>query len=417
MIPCRLGQYLASEIDWFTTRFQVQVGVLKKGRVRKTIKKSKQPLYKDVWARIQASGNNVVRNMEDGLERIRSGNFALIVESTDAAYISSKPPCDLLSLDQFLSIAHYAFAFKKGNPLRQEFDDAIQKMQQEGELQKLFHKWWNSDHCMDIADSDGFGPSNNRSDVVYPMAGPHLDSDRIFITSPYEAPSTITPPLTPRERARITTTTETTTTTSTTTTTTTPMPTTTTRRTTTQPSTTTSTPVYTTYRPQTPPPEATTPLTFDIILPNVDENGGYKTLSTTPRDVWGAPSTVDPKKHNEGSHFNPVTMHPSERESTKNIDWFFATKEPRPPDGYIDEYEDEYDDSEYNNNYNYRDPERFPEEVTFAEDRDIRLSTPESSHSQDSSRGETLTSRVYSLISIVCWLIYKLFTSWRLLYI
>ena len=73
--------------------------------------------------------------------------------STDASYWTSKIPCDLMSLDQFMMVTNYMFALPKGTHLTEKISEALLKLQEEGILQRLFHKWWNSEECVGFTDS------------------------------------------------------------------------------------------------------------------------------------------------------------------------------------------------------------------------------------------------------------------------
>ena len=111
---------------------------------------------------------NVVRTLEDGIRKVRQERFAFIIPSTYATYLSSQPPCDLMALDQFMFITNYMFAVKKGNELVDRIDEALIKLQQDGVLQMLFHKWWNSGDCVGATDP----PPKPVTDIVNVTAYP-----------------------------------------------------------------------------------------------------------------------------------------------------------------------------------------------------------------------------------------------------
>ncbi|ELU15633.1 hypothetical protein CAPTEDRAFT_167463, partial [Capitella teleta] len=130
----------------------LSLGVIKSSRAEKLLRKSKMPLYRKIWRKIRGSGGrrraeNIVRRMSDAVAKVRNGDYALILESTEAAYQSLQPPCDLMALDQFMSITNYAFALPKDSPLVDGIDRGMLQLQEDGVLQRLFHTWWNSGEC------------------------------------------------------------------------------------------------------------------------------------------------------------------------------------------------------------------------------------------------------------------------------
>ncbi len=101
--------------------------------------------------------------MKKGLRRVRSHGFVLLLPSTDASYWTSKIPCDLMALDQFMMITNYMFALPRGNSqLAERISAALLRLQEDGVLQRLFHKWWNSEECVGFTDSGyHFHPETN----------------------------------------------------------------------------------------------------------------------------------------------------------------------------------------------------------------------------------------------------------------
>ena len=91
--------------------------------------------------------------LKKGFRKVRSEKYILLMPSTDASYWTSKIPCDLMSLDQFMMVTNYMFALPKGTHLTDKISEALLKLQEEGILQRLFHKWWNSEECVGFTDS------------------------------------------------------------------------------------------------------------------------------------------------------------------------------------------------------------------------------------------------------------------------
>ena len=205
---------------------QLQFGVIKGTRIERELKRSKDTLFKTIWERItlqqeehrsehrtrhskRRNSGNIVRTLAQGVTKVREGNFALVVESTEAAYISSKRPCDLTAYDQFLSVANFGFALKKGSSLVADLDTALLHLQDDSLLQTIFHKWfYNEGECEGMFTEEL--PHEHFEDL------PHIVIDKtelkvIPTVSPeLKSPTTTILPLTTtkrRERRRKTTTT------------------------------------------------------------------------------------------------------------------------------------------------------------------------------------------------------------------
>ncbi len=132
---------------------RINFGVVDRSKTHKDLKSATEGIEKAIWEKMnRKKRSSIIPSLKEALVKVRRGNFALILQSTDSTYLASKRPCDLMSLDQFLSITHYMMALKKGNGLTEEIDRALVKLQQEGILQMLFHKWWNSDECLGVTE-------------------------------------------------------------------------------------------------------------------------------------------------------------------------------------------------------------------------------------------------------------------------
>lgn len=126
-------------------------------------------LYQQIWG--DRSPSEVVVPLEEGLRKVRQGNFVLLVESTEAVYYSSREPCDLLAHDQFIHETGYVFATRRNASLLVGLlNDAIDRLREGDFFPDLYRKWWDTDEC-------GRGETGRDDDR-------DLDMERIFFTSP-----------------------------------------------------------------------------------------------------------------------------------------------------------------------------------------------------------------------------------------
>ena len=117
------------------------LGCVDGGATYNQLKGERDPPYTKIWSKIESDPESKVKNVSDGVERAREGNYTLIVESQFADYIVNKH-CELRIVHTFLPQEGYAFALTKGSNLKVELDKGIQKMIDDGSLARIRRKWW-----------------------------------------------------------------------------------------------------------------------------------------------------------------------------------------------------------------------------------------------------------------------------------
>lgn len=143
-------------------------GVTSEG-VAYQLKTSNSSLYKQIWN--DRSPSEIVVPLEDGLRKVRQGDFLLIMESNEADYHASREPCNLLAHDQFTHETGYVFATRRNTSLVGLLNDALERLRQGDFFAGLYRKWWNTDDC---TLRRGETERDDRD----------LDMERIFFTSP-----------------------------------------------------------------------------------------------------------------------------------------------------------------------------------------------------------------------------------------
>jgi len=126
---------------------EVSYGILANGSTEAYFKASDQPIYNTMLEHMRNKGS-MVSTYSEGLEQVREGDFAFLIESPKAEYFTSKEPCDLISVDEeFGPSRGYAIATPKGSPYSDHVNLAILKLKEDGELEELIEKWWNDGAC------------------------------------------------------------------------------------------------------------------------------------------------------------------------------------------------------------------------------------------------------------------------------
>lgn len=132
--------------------------------------------YKKMWRFMENKKPSVfVPTYEEGIQRVLQGDYAFLMESTMLDYIVQRD-CNLTQIGGLLDSKGYGiatpmgkiclplflhnfslflsdvltFAFLVGSPWRDKISLAILELQEKGEIQMLYDKWWKSpgDTCM-----------------------------------------------------------------------------------------------------------------------------------------------------------------------------------------------------------------------------------------------------------------------------
>ena len=114
---------------------------------------TRDPLLLRLWSRIGSSENGFLKGSKQGAEIARKGKFAFICEEPFGHYLSSLPPCELKTINNFLITAEartYNFAFKQEESLKQNIsaiNEALEKLDKNEQLQELYDKSFRGGIC------------------------------------------------------------------------------------------------------------------------------------------------------------------------------------------------------------------------------------------------------------------------------
>ncbi|VDN53767.1 unnamed protein product [Dracunculus medinensis] len=121
---------------------KIKYGTLKGGSTMNFFRESKIPIYERMWSVMESNVPTVfVNSSKEGIERVKAGNYAYIMESTMIEYYMERD-CDLQRIDALLDSKGYGIALPKGSPLRNLLSQAILKLQERTILEALKNKWW-----------------------------------------------------------------------------------------------------------------------------------------------------------------------------------------------------------------------------------------------------------------------------------
>ena len=98
--------------------------------------------YQKMWRYMESNeADTFVSSYREGVERVLSGNYAFLCESTMLHYLLQRN-CNLTQIGGLLDNKGYGIATPKGSKWRDRISDAILFLQEKGVIQMYYDKWW-----------------------------------------------------------------------------------------------------------------------------------------------------------------------------------------------------------------------------------------------------------------------------------
>uniref|UniRef100_A0A8C2E5V7 Glutamate receptor, ionotropic, kainate 1b n=1 Tax=Cyprinus carpio TaxID=7962 RepID=A0A8C2E5V7_CYPCA len=111
------------------------------------LQKSKISTYEKMWAFMSSRKNTaLVKNNREGIQRVMTTDYALLMESTSIEYISQRN-CNLTQIGGLIDSKGYGVGTPIGSPYRDKVTIAILQLQEEGKLHMMKEKWWRGNGC------------------------------------------------------------------------------------------------------------------------------------------------------------------------------------------------------------------------------------------------------------------------------
>ncbi|PNF31224.1 Glutamate receptor ionotropic, kainate 2, partial [Cryptotermes secundus] len=121
---------------------EISYGTLESGSTMTFFRDSMIETYKKMWRFMENKKPSVfVPTYEEGIQRVLEGNYAFLMESTMLDYIVQRD-CNLTQIGGLLDSKGYGIATPMGSPWRDKISLAILELQERGEIQMLYDKWW-----------------------------------------------------------------------------------------------------------------------------------------------------------------------------------------------------------------------------------------------------------------------------------
>lgn len=133
--PIENAEDLASQTE-------ISYGTLDSGTTMTFFRDSLIETYKKMWRFMENRKPTVFTSTyEEGFRRVLEGNYAFLMESTMLDYVVQRN-CNLTQIGGLLDTKGYGIATPMGSPWRDKISLSILEMQEKGEIQMLYDKWW-----------------------------------------------------------------------------------------------------------------------------------------------------------------------------------------------------------------------------------------------------------------------------------
>ncbi|XP_010895546.1 glutamate receptor ionotropic, kainate 1 isoform X3 [Esox lucius] len=132
--------------DDLAKQTRIEYGSVRDGSTMTFFKKSKISTYEKMWAFMSSRTTALVKNNREGITRVLTTDYAMLMESTSIEYISQRN-CNLTQIGGLIDSKGYGVGTPIGSPYRDKVTIAILQLQEEGKLHMMKEKWWRGNGC------------------------------------------------------------------------------------------------------------------------------------------------------------------------------------------------------------------------------------------------------------------------------
>uniref|UniRef100_A0A8C0I921 Glutamate receptor n=1 Tax=Bubo bubo TaxID=30461 RepID=A0A8C0I921_BUBBB len=133
--------------DDLAKQTKIEYGAVRDGSTMTFFKKSKISTYEKMWAFMNNRQQTaLVKNNDEGIQRVLTTDYALLMESTSIEYVTQRN-CNLTQIGGLIDSKGYGVGTPIGSPYRDKITIAILQLQEEGKLHMMKEKWWRGNGC------------------------------------------------------------------------------------------------------------------------------------------------------------------------------------------------------------------------------------------------------------------------------
>uniref|UniRef100_A0A182K4K3 Uncharacterized protein n=1 Tax=Anopheles christyi TaxID=43041 RepID=A0A182K4K3_9DIPT len=119
----------------------VKYGAKRDGSTISFFKDAEYGTYATMYQFMMANQDLLTSSNPEGLQRVKTENYAFLMESTSIEYIVERE-CDVTQIGGLLDDKGYGIAMRKNSPYRSALSEAVLRLQEQGVLTSLKRKWW-----------------------------------------------------------------------------------------------------------------------------------------------------------------------------------------------------------------------------------------------------------------------------------
>ncbi|XP_061424119.1 glutamate receptor ionotropic, kainate 2-like isoform X3 [Lethenteron reissneri] len=135
-----------SSADDLAKQTRIEYGAVRDGSTMTFFKKSKISTYEKMWAFMSSRQTALMKNNEEGIQRVLTTDYAMLMESTNIEYVTQRN-CNLTQIGGLIDNKGYGIGTPLGSPYRDKITIAILQLQEEGKLHMMKEKWWRGNGC------------------------------------------------------------------------------------------------------------------------------------------------------------------------------------------------------------------------------------------------------------------------------
>ncbi|CAF0986150.1 unnamed protein product, partial [Brachionus calyciflorus] len=133
-----------TNVEDLANQTKISYGVFKGGSTMNFFKDSKIETYQRMWKEmIKNPDKSFVKSNQEGIERVLKKDYAYLMESPLIDYEIQRN-CNLTQIGGLLDSKGYGIATQLGSPYTDDISLKILEMQEKGDIQKFYNRWWKS---------------------------------------------------------------------------------------------------------------------------------------------------------------------------------------------------------------------------------------------------------------------------------
>ncbi|KAG9492879.1 hypothetical protein GDO78_001045, partial [Eleutherodactylus coqui] len=132
--------------DDLARQTKIEYGAVLDGATMNFFKKSHISTFEKMWAFMSSKPSSLVKSNEEGIQRVLSSDYALLMESTAIEYVTQRN-CNLTQIGGLMDTKGYGIGTPMGSPYRDRISIAILQLLEADEIHKMKERWWRAGGC------------------------------------------------------------------------------------------------------------------------------------------------------------------------------------------------------------------------------------------------------------------------------